>query len=204
MHCHSGEVHFVRCLFNGQPWPPLASEVVDCNFDDCTVKVDGTAVGPVLIIGIEDGELLAQWPVGGAQPYCVVTDDTNNCFISCAALPMMKWADGQAVGEQMDSTKNGKGVTQCLALDPDVSSNRLIGAAYDNVSIFNKDTCQLLTRFSLPGEQYHIQSARGNGAGTYGGVFQRKFYAEDAGTRPRGVFLALLFSLSGWKESTRL
>ncbi len=145
--------------------------------------------GRILIVGIENGDLLEEWPEEGAQPNCVVTDDRDNCYISCAEVPMMKWKDGQEAGEGMDSTADGMGVTQCVAWDPDTSTRRLIGAAFAHVAIFDPDTCEALTRVSLPSEQYHIHSVRGSGAGVYGGVFQRNFCAEDApGTSPQGVF----------------
>ncbi len=143
--------------------------------------------GRLLVFSIDEGALLEEWNDEGAQPNNVVVDDRDNCFVSCAELNMEKWHSGEKVGE-MDSSPNGYGITQCVALDPDPKSRRVIGAAFAHVAVFDADSCEPLARFSLPGEQYHIHSVCGNGAGTFGGLFERNHLPEDNGATPRGVF----------------
>ena len=143
--------------------------------------------GKLQIFSIDEGALLEEWTDDGAQPNGVAVDDRDNCFVSCAELQMSKWHSGEQLA-QMDSSPNAYGITQCAALDPDAKARRLLGAAFAHVAIFDADSCEPLARFSLPGEQYHIHSVRGNGAGTVGGVFQRHYLPEDAGATPFGLF----------------
>ncbi len=147
--------------------------------------------GRILIVGIENGNLIEEWADEGNQPFGLVADDRDNCFVSCEEVAMIRFRNGQIVGEQMDSTAGNRGVTQCVAWDPDPVHRRLIGAAWSHIAIFDPETCEALARISLPGEQYHIHNVRGNGAGVYGGVFNRNFCAEDGEISPKGVFFVV-------------
>jgi hypothetical protein len=143
--------------------------------------------GKALVFSIGEGAMLEEWIDEGSQPNNVVSDGRDNCFVSCAEVNMTKWHSGEKISE-MDSTPTGYGITQCVALDPDLQSRRVIGGAFAHVAIFDADSCEAVARFSLPGEQYHIHNLCGNGAGTYGGTFQRNYAPEDHGVAAHGVF----------------
>ncbi len=84
--------------------------------------------GRLLVFSIDEGTMTDMWEYDGSQPNNVVLDDRDNCFVSCAELQLCKWHGGQQLG-QMDSSPNGYGITQCVALDPNPQSRRVIGAA---------------------------------------------------------------------------
>ncbi len=143
-------------------------DFLDFNGEQAIV-VTNTDFDQIIVVSFESGEVLANFGQDGSQPRQVVADTNGNLFVATVEVLMEKWNSGELLST-MDSSPNGYGITQCVAIDRNPERPLIVGAAFAHVSVFDPDSCDVLGRFSLPGETYHIHNICA-ASSTIGGVF---------------------------------